>query len=90
MNRAYGAAFAVMLRVSSLALVPAAGAWAEDFLDPIQQAVVDSLETSLALPGGGTPAGLLEAAIKAADVDAVDASARYLARLAAVIDAAGA
>lgn len=90
MNRAYGAAFAVMLRVSSLALVPAAGAWAEDFLDPIQQAVVDSLETSLALPGGGTPAGLLEAAIKAADVDAVDASVRYLARLAAVVDAAGA
>jgi hypothetical protein len=59
-------------------------------LDPIQRAVVDSLEASLALPAGETPAALLDAAIKASGVDALEAAERYLARLATLADKAGA
>lgn len=57
-------------------------------LDPIQRAIVDSLDTSLGLPGGQTPPALLAAAIKAADVEALAAAERYLARLAALADKA--
>jgi hypothetical protein len=59
-------------------------------LDPIQRAVVDSLEASLALPGGETPEALLDAAGKASGVDAVEAAERYLAKLASLADQAGA
>jgi hypothetical protein len=59
-------------------------------LDPIQQAVVDSLEASLALPGGETPAALLDAAIRAADAEATAAAEGYLFRLATRADQAGA
>jgi hypothetical protein len=59
-------------------------------LDPIQRAVVDSLDASLALPGGETPGALLEAALKASGVDAAAAAERYLAKLASLADKAGA
>lgn len=58
--------------------------------DAIQQAVIDSLNSSLALPGGRTAPALLEAAIKANDVGVPSAVERYLAMLAEVVDAAGA
>jgi len=54
-------------------------------LDPWQQAVVDSL----AFPRRTTPSELLTAAIRAADVEALDVAIDYIARLAAVIDQAG-
>jgi hypothetical protein len=59
-------------------------------LDPIQRAVVDSLDASLSLPGGETPAALLDAALRASDVDAAAASEQYLARLASLADKAAA
>jgi hypothetical protein len=54
-------------------------------VDPLQQAVVDSL----AFPQRTTPPALLEAVVRAADVEAWDVSAAYLARLVGAIDAAG-
>ena len=54
-------------------------------LDPWQQAVVDSL----AVPRRSSPAALLEAAIRAADVEAFDVAIDYVARLAAAIDGTG-
>ena len=54
-------------------------------LDPLQQAVVDSL----AFPPRSSPHDLLEAAIRAADVEAVDAARGYYARLVTALDAAG-
>jgi hypothetical protein len=59
-------------------------------LDPIQRAVVDSLDASLALPGGETPESLLDAALKASGVDAAAAAETYLAKLATLADKAGA
>ena len=59
-------------------------------LDPIQRAVVDSLDASLALPGGETPASLLDAALKASGVDVAAAAENYLAKLATLADKAGA
>jgi hypothetical protein len=59
-------------------------------LDPIQRAVVDSLDASLALPGGETPEALLDAALKASGVDAAAAAETYLAKLATLADKAGA
>jgi len=58
-------------------------------LDPIQRAVVESIDSSLALPGGTTPAALLEAAIRSADVEALVAAEGYLGRLAMLADKAG-
>jgi hypothetical protein len=58
--------------------------------DPIQRAVIDSLDASLKMPGGETPRALLDAAIKAADVEALAAAERYLAKLATLADKAGA
>jgi len=89
MNGVYGTALAALRRVSALACLLAAVGAAAEPLDPIQQAVVDSLDTSLGLPGGESTAALLEAAIKAADVDAAVAAERYLARLATRVDEAG-
>lgn len=54
-------------------------------VDPLQQAVVDSL----AFPPRTTPGALLEAVILATDVEAFDVARVYLDRLVAVIDAAG-
>ncbi|MFM9058847.1 MAG: hypothetical protein ACKOSQ_06980 [Planctomycetaceae bacterium] len=54
-------------------------------LDPLQQAVVDSL----AFPRRTAPADLLEAAIRAAEVDATDAARDYFRRLGATLGAAG-
>ena len=53
-------------------------------LDPLQQAVVDSL----AFPVRTTPREFLDAAIRAADVDALDASLGYVGRLIEAIDQA--
>ncbi|MFM8415223.1 MAG: hypothetical protein ACKOCX_10915 [Planctomycetota bacterium] len=68
----------------------AAAGRAEPPLDPIQRAVVDSLDASLGLPDAATPGALLDAAIKAADVEALAAAERYLARVASLADEAGA
>lgn len=54
-------------------------------LDPMQRAVVDSL----AFPPRTTPAGLLEAAIRAADVEAVDAAYDFYRRFLEAFDPAG-
>lgn len=54
-------------------------------VDPLQQAVVDSL----ASPPRTTPGALLEAVILATDVEAFDVARGYLDRLVTVIDAAG-
>jgi hypothetical protein len=56
--------------------------------DPIQRAVVNSLDASLGIPGGETPRALLDAAVKAADVEAFAAAEKYLAKLAALADQA--
>ncbi len=57
-------------------------------LDSIQRAVVESMDASLAIPDGRTPAALLDAAIKASDVGVPAAAERYLAMLATAVDAA--
>ena len=54
-------------------------------LDPLQQSVVDSL----AFPVRTTPREWLDAAIRAADVDALDVALGYFARVVEVLDAAG-
>jgi CheY-like chemotaxis protein len=54
-------------------------------LDPWQQAVVDSL----AFPRRTTPSELLDAALRAADIEAFDVAIDYVAQLAATIDRAG-
>jgi len=54
-------------------------------LDPLQQAVIDSLD----IPRRTAPAELLEAAIRAADVEAVDAAADAFKRLGAALAEAG-
>jgi hypothetical protein len=59
---------------------------AEGPLDPIQRAVIDSLDASLAVPGQRSPQSLLAAALKAAKVEAPAAAERYLAELAALAD----
>jgi CheY-like chemotaxis protein len=64
---------------------PAASSPAAPLLDPWQQAVVDSL----AFPRRTTPSDLLEAALRAADIEAFDVAIDYVARLATTIDQAG-
>lgn len=54
-------------------------------LDALQQSVVDSL----AFPVRTTPPEWLDAAIRAADVDAIDVSLGFFGRLVAALDAAG-
>jgi hypothetical protein len=54
-------------------------------LDPWQQAVVDSL----AFPRRTTSSELLDAALRAADIEAFDVAIDYVAQLAATIDRAG-
>ncbi len=80
------------VRVAAVALFATASVQAQPPvdppLDPIQRAVVESLDASLALPGGRTPSNLLDAAIKAFDVGVPAAAERYLAMLANVVDAA--
>ena len=58
---------------------------AAPLLDPWQQAVVDSL----AFPPRTAAADLLEAALRAADIEAFDVAIDYVARLAATIDRVG-
>jgi len=53
--------------------------------DPMAQAVLDSL----AFPPRTTPSALLDAAIRASDVDAYDAASRYFSRLADLLEKAG-
>lgn len=80
--------FGLATRAVCLAAIAAAGAAAAPAapLDPLQQAVVDSL----AFPVRTTPPALLDAAIRAADVDASDAALGYVGRLIAAVDEAGA
>jgi hypothetical protein len=54
-------------------------------LDPLQQSVVDSL----AFPVRTTPREWLDAAIRAADVDALDVALGYFGRVVGALDAAG-
>jgi len=53
--------------------------------DPMAQAVLDSL----AFPPRTTPSALLDAAIRASDVDAYDVASRYFSRLADLLEKAG-
>ncbi len=79
--------------IAGAAGLAATMAWAahptEPPLDSLQRAVVESLDSSLGLPGGETPAAILEAAIRAADVEAWGAAQRYLNRFAQLADQAG-
>jgi hypothetical protein len=81
-----------LLRLAAVALLATVTAHAQPPvdppLDPIQRAVIDSLDASLRLPDGRTPSNLLDAAIKASDVGVPAAAERYLAMLANVVDAA--
>lgn len=76
-----------------IAGLAATTAWAappaEPPLDSLQRSVIESLDSTLGLPGGQTPAAFLEAAIRAADVEAWSAARRYLGRLAQFADQAG-
>ena len=58
---------------------------ADQLLDPLQQAVVESLSAAPRT----TPAELLDAAIRAADVDATDAAGEWFIAFAAAVDALG-
>jgi len=89
-SRGAGGARAWAMLVAVACASAAVGQEAEAPLDPIQRAVVDSLDASLALPGGETPEALLDAALKANGVDAGAAAERYLAKLATLADKAGA
>jgi len=64
---------------------PGASSPPAPLLDPWQQAVVDSL----AFPRRTAPAELLDAALRAADIEAFDVAIDYVARFAATIDGAG-
>jgi hypothetical protein len=76
---AWAAAWSVAIGVFASAAPPASP------LDALQQSVVDSL----AFPVRTTPREWLDAAIRAADVDALDVSLGYFGRLVAALDAAG-
>ncbi len=82
--RGVTAARLAVLLATAAACLPAARAATP--LDPLQQAVVDSL----AFPPRTTPHDLLDAAIRAADVEAIDAARGYRGRLMAALEAAGA
>lgn len=84
MRAVRGRAAAVVLAVCAVA-APATAAAVEP-LDPLQQAVVDSL----AFPVRTTPREFLDAAIRAADVEAIDVALGYVGRLVAAVDEAGA
>lgn len=82
-------AWAWLMLVGVVCAPAAVGQEADAPLDPIQRAVVDSLDASLALPGGETAESLLDAALKANGVDAAAATEQYLAKLATLADKAG-
>ena len=74
--------------VVALATIGASPATAADQVprpDPLAQSVLDSL----AFPPRTTPPALLDAAIRAADVEAYDVAARYFSKLADVLEKAG-
>lgn len=75
----------VAAALGTVAVVARGQTPAESPLDAMQQAVVESLATG----ARETPAELLDAAIRAADVDATDAAADWFAKFAAAVDAAG-
>ncbi|MFM8290103.1 MAG: hypothetical protein ACKOC4_00185 [Planctomycetia bacterium] len=81
MDRGRGAAAAIA--VCAMAALGAAAP--VEPLDPLQQAVVDSL----AFPVRTTPREFLDAAIRAADVDALDVALGYVGRLVDAVDKAG-
>ena len=93
----HGADTRIRIRAAAVAtglwslLAPAAAAQSvsEASLDPIQRAVVESLDSSLALPGGDTAVALVEAAIQAADIEALAVAEGYLGRVARLADEAG-
>ena len=89
-RRAAGLPWAWLVLVAACCAAPVLAQDAALPLDPIQRAVVDSLDASLALPGGETPETLLDAALKAGSVDAAAAAEKYLAKLATLADKAGA
>ena len=80
------AVWAELITVATIGLPPAR---AEDEsalrLDPLAQAVIHSL----AFPPRTTPSALLDAAIRAADVEAYDISSRYFTRVVDLLEKAG-
>lgn len=80
-DRGRGAAAAIAV----CAMAALAAAAPVEPLDPLQQAVVDSL----AFPVRTTPREFLDAAIRAADVDALDVALGYVGRLVEAVDKAG-
>jgi hypothetical protein len=75
--------------VIALATVCVAPASADDGVRPMPDPLAQSVLDSLAFPPRTTPASLLDAAIRAADVEAYDVAARYFSTLADLLEKAG-
>jgi hypothetical protein len=75
--------------VIALATACVAPASAADGVRPMPDPLAQSVLDSLAFPPRTTPPSLLDAAIRAADVEAYDVSARYLSALAGLLEKAG-
>ncbi len=75
--------------VIALATVCVAPASAEDGVQPRPDPLAQSVLDSLAFPPRTTPASLLDAAIRATDVEAYDVAARYFSTLADLLEKAG-
>lgn len=72
-----------------IALFVAAAAGADDGLRPMPDPLARAVLESLAFPPRTTPPDLLDAAVRAADVEAYDVAARYFSRLADLLEKAG-
>jgi CheY-like chemotaxis protein len=75
--------------VIALATACAAPASAADGVRPMPDPLAQSVLDSLAFPPRTTPPSLLDAAIRAADVEAYDVAARYFSKLADLLEKAG-
>ena len=75
--------------VVALATVCVAPASAADGVRPMPDPLAQSVIESLAFPPRTTPPALLDAAIRAADVEAYDVAARYFSKFADTLEKAG-
>ena len=75
--------------VIALATACVASATAADGVRPMPDPLAQSVLDSLAFPPRTTPPSLLDAAIRAADVEAYDVAARYFSTLADLLEKAG-
>jgi hypothetical protein len=73
----------------TIALIGAAGARAEDGAAAVPDSLAQAVLDSLAFPPRTTPAALLDAAIRATDVEAYDVASRYFSQLVERLEKAG-